>query len=66
MVASRRLAIGVTLPIGWVIAASATQPSWITPMSIERMSPRLSSYEPGIPCTTIELGDAQIEPGKPR
>jgi hypothetical protein len=36
------LATGVMLPIGTVIAASATQPSTITPTSIERMSPRLS------------------------
>ena len=35
-------------------------------MSIEIMSPRSSLYGPGIPCTTIEFGDAQIEPGKPR
>ena len=42
VVASRRLAMGVTFPIGIVTAASATQPSRITPMSIERMSPRLS------------------------
>ena len=35
-------------------------------MSIERMSPRFSLYEPGMPCTTIEFGEAQIEPGKPR
>jgi hypothetical protein len=53
-------------PIGIVRAASATQPSLTTPMSIESTSPRLSSYEPGIPCTTIEFGEAQIEPGKPR
>jgi hypothetical protein len=38
----------------------------MTPMSIDRMSPRFSWYEPGMPCTTIELGDAQMEPGKPR
>src|ERR687894_84782 len=38
----------------------------MTPMSTERMSPRFSLYGPGIPCTTIEFGDAQIEPGKPR
>ena len=40
--ASRRFATGVTLPIGIVTAASATQPSSTTPMSIERMSPRPS------------------------
>src|SRR2546423_12969157 len=30
------------------------------------MSPRASLYGPGMPCTTMELGDAQIDPGKPR
>src|SRR4051794_36956268 len=30
------------------------------------MSPRRSSYGPGIPWTTIEFGEVQIEPGKPR
>ena len=30
------------------------------------MSPRESLKGPGIPCTTIEFGDVQIEPGKPR
>ena len=30
------------------------------------MSPRFSSYAPGIPWTTIEFGEVQIEPGKPR
>src|SRR3954451_21581881 len=34
-------------------------------MSIEMTSPLPSRYGPGIPWTTIELGDAQIEPGKP-
>src|SRR6476469_4889122 len=33
---------------------------------MERMSPRRSSYGPGMPWTTIELGEVQIEPGKPR
>ena len=43
VVASSFLATGVTLPIGSVMAASATQPSSITPMSTERTSPRDSS-----------------------
>jgi hypothetical protein len=60
------LATGLIGPIGSVTAASDTQPSSSTPMSTERMSPRLRLYEPGIPCTTIELGEAQIDPGKPR
>jgi hypothetical protein len=67
LVTSRsRLASESIGPIGIVIAASATQPSLMTPTSIERTSPRFSSYGPGIPCTTIEFGEAQIEPGKPR
>ena len=49
-----------------MIAASATQPSYVTPMSIEMTSPRSSLYGPGIPCTTMWFGDAQIDPGKPR
>ncbi len=48
------------------MAASATQPSLTTPTSIESTSPRLHWYGPGMPWTTIELGEAQIEPGKPR
>src|SRR5436309_1292691 len=32
----------------------------------ELRSPRSSAYGPGMPWTTIEFGDAQIEPGKPR
>src|SRR4051794_9023489 len=52
--------------MGTVIAASATQPSLVTPTSSEMTSPRLSSYGPGMPWTTIEFGEAQIEPGKPR
>ena len=35
-------------------------------MSTDRRSPRFRRYEPGIPWTTMELGEAQIEPGKPR
>ena len=42
VLARSRLAIGVTPAIGWVIAASATQPSRITPMSTESRSPRFS------------------------
>ena len=59
-------ATGDTGPTGNVRAASATQPSRITPMSTEMMSPRWSVYGPGIPCTIIELGEVQIEPGNPR
>ena len=43
-VTSRSLrAIGVTGPTGNVTAPSATQPPWITPMSMEMMSPRESA-----------------------
>ncbi len=59
-------ATGLTGPIANVRAPSATQPSSVTPMSTEMMSPRWSRYGPGIPWTTIEFGEAQIEPGKPR
>ena len=59
-------ASGWTGPTDTVVAASATQPSLVTPTSSEMTSPRLSSYGPGMPCTTIEFGDAQIDPGKPR
>ena len=55
-----------TSPTGNVRAASATQPSFTTPMSMDSMSPRLSLNLPGMPCTTMSFGDAQIEPGKPR
>ncbi len=57
-------ATGLIGPTGKVRAASATQPSSTTPMSTDRMSPRLSLYGPGIPWTIIELGEAQIDPGK--
>ena len=43
VVASSRVAIGVTLPIGCVIAPSATQPSSTTPTSTESTSPRFSA-----------------------
>ena len=66
VVARSRPATAVTFPIGTVMAASATQPSRITPTSSDRMSPRESLYGPGIPCTTMELGEAQIDPGNPR
>ena len=59
-------ATGLIGPTGNVRAASATQPSSTTPMSTDRMSPRLSLYRPGIPWTIISLGEAQIDPGKPR
>ena len=49
-----------------VIAESATYPSSVTPTSIESRSPSDSGYGPGMPCTTIAFGDAQIDPGKPR
>ena len=66
MTVSSLRAIGEIGPTGNVRAASATHPSRITPMSIDRMSPRSSLYGPGIPCTIIELGEVQIEPGNPR
>jgi hypothetical protein len=65
-VSSSFCATGVIGPTGNVRAASATQPSSTTPTSTDRMSPRSSAYVPGMPCTTIAFGEAQIEPGKPR
>ena len=59
-------ATGEISPTGKVRAASATQPSFTTPMSTEMMSPAPSLKSPGMPCTTMWFGDAQIEPGKPR
>ena len=59
-------ATGEISPTPNVRAPSATQPSFTTPMSIDRMSPLRSLNLPGIPCTTMWFGDAQIEPGKPR
>ena len=53
-------------PIGTVTAPSATHPSFVTPTSIESTSPFWSAYASGMPWTTIEFGEAQIEPGKPR
>src|SRR3954447_18717396 len=35
-------------------------------MSTLSTSPRESLNLPGMPCTTMSFGDAQIEPGKPR
>ena len=65
MTSSSLAAIGVISPTGKVRAASATQPSFTTPMSTEMMSPRASLNLPGMPWTTMSFGDAQIEPGKP-
>ena len=62
----RSAASGVGSPIVTVIAESATYPSSVTPTSIESRSPSDSGYGPGMPCTTIAFGDAQIDPGKPR
>ena len=59
-------ATGLTSPTGKVIAPSATQPSLVTPTSMEMMSPRWSLNGPGMPCTTMWFGDAQMEPVKPR
>ena len=59
-------ATGEISPTANVRAPSATQPSFTTPMSTERMSPLRSLKRPGMPCTTMWFGDAQIEPGKPR
>ena len=64
--ASIRAVSGSISPTAKVQAPSATQPSSVTPMSTEMMSPSASSTSPGIPWTTSELGEAQIEPGKPR
>ena len=66
MTSSSFSATGEISPTGNVRAPSATQPSFTTPMSTDRMSPLRSLNLPGIPCTTISFGDAQIEPGKPR
>ena len=64
---SRFSATGLILPTANVRAPSATQPSSVTPMSIEMTSPSSAACTgPGMPCTTIAFGDAQIEPGKPR
>ena len=53
-------------PTANVRAASATQPSSVTPTSTEMISPRREPVGPGMPCTTSESGEVQIEPGKPR
>jgi len=60
---SSRCASGEIDPTGNVQAESATNPSRVTPTSTERMSPSSSVYAPGIPCTTIAFGDAQIAAG---
>jgi hypothetical protein len=44
---------------------SATQPRSVTPTSTESTSPSRSVYGPGMPCTTMSLGETQIEAGKP-
>jgi hypothetical protein len=64
--ASSRAATGEISPTANVRAASATQPSFTTPMSTDRTSPFFNLNLPGMPCTTMWLGEAQIEPGKPR
>ena len=61
-----RAVSGSISPTAKVQAPSATQPSSVTPMSIEMMSPSARVTSPGIPWTTSEFGEAQIEPGKPR
>ena len=55
---------GRTSPTATVIAASPCQPSTIAPQSIEMTSPSCSTREPGMPCTTSSLTDAQIVAGK--
>ena len=62
-VSRRCCASALISPTGKVYALSATRPSSVTPTSIEITSPSASSYGPGMPWTTIEFGDAQIEAG---
>ena len=63
---SSLVATGLIGPTGKVRAASATQPSYTTPISTDRESPFPSAYGPGMPWTIISFGEAQIDPGKPR
>ena len=53
-----------TSPTGHVTAASAHQPSYRTPTSIETMSPARSFRGPGMPCTISWLTDTQVAAGK--
>ena len=57
------LRLGPISPIANVYAESATKPPSVTPTSIESTSPSSSSYAPGIPCTTMSFGEAQIDAG---
>ena len=53
-------------PIGKVIARVG-DPAVLGHADVDREDvAALQLVGPGIPCTTIEFGEAQIEPGKPR
>ena len=62
-VSSSRCASAEISPTAKVYAESPTKPPSVTPTSTERMSPSASAYGPGIPCTIIAFGEAQIEAG---
>ena len=62
------LGLGRISPTANVHAESATKPPSVTPTSTETTSPAARVYSPGIPCTTIEFGETQIDadiPGTP-
>src|SRR5207249_2749090 len=60
-----RCASGDTSPTANVYDESATQPSSVTPRSIEIRPPSRARYVVGIPWTTIEFGEMQSAAGNP-
>ena len=63
---SRRFFSGEIFPTAYVHALSPTQPSTMAPVSMEMMSPSLSTtLREGMPCTICSFTDAQMEPGNP-
>ena len=62
----RRCFSGEMVPTAYVQALSPTQPSTTAPVSMEMMSPSLSTTAAeGMPWTICSLTDAQMEPGNP-
>ena len=63
---SRRFFSGEIFPTAYVQALSPTHPSTMAPVSMEMMSPSLSTTpREGMPWTICSFTDAQMEPGNP-
>ena len=66
VISQRPLSAVLGVPQKKVQALSPTQPSTMAPVSMEMMSPSLSTtLREGMPCTICSFTDAQMEPGNP-